>query len=116
MVYTITDIVKFEKQLLSFEIKEQRPVRLGKQQLVDIMCEQQDLQGVQQVALPIVLAACRIKRSDAGTEGPLQKTHITCPTQMNPVLHFISLLLMASAEKVGLSEYDPGLSIMEKSS
>lgn len=37
------------------------------------MCEQQELQGVQQVTLPIVLPACRIRRSGAGTED----THYT---------------------------------------
>lgn len=63
-----------------------------------------------------MLPACRIKGSGAGIEWPFQKTHITCPTQMNPVSHFISLLLMAFKEKVRLGEYDPGFNIMEKSS
>jgi len=46
LTYIITDKVKSEKNLLSFEIKVERPARLGKTQLVDITREQQDLHGV----------------------------------------------------------------------
>lgn len=65
---------------------------------------------------PLCCLHAEFKASCAGIEWPFQETHITYPTWMNPVSHFIILQLMAFTEKVRLSEYDPSFNIMEKSS